>query len=262
MIIATAQSVIGKDIRENGQRIRALMRQAAAEDARLIHFSEGALSGYAKSEIQSWSDVDWGVVEEELASIATLAMQLGIWVVLGCAHQLAPPHLPKNGLYIISDEGEIADRYDKRFLSHSEVNGWYTPGTAPIVFEVDGLRFGCVLCIEVCFPELFAEYEALDVDCMLLSTYSRDPVHGLMARAHAATNCYWLSLSVPAQCSDDLPTMVIGPDGGVIAEAIGSEADLILADIDRNAPRYAIALQHARPWRRRAKSGEIYGHRR
>ena len=48
------------------------------------------------------------------------------------------------------------------------------------------------------FPHLFAEYERLGADCILLSMCSADPRHSLMARAHAATNCYWIGLSSPA----------------------------------------------------------------
>jgi hypothetical protein len=46
----------------------------------------------------------------------------------------------------------------------------YTPGATPITFEVDGVRFGCSLGIEVHLPEIFIEYERLDVDCVLFSS--------------------------------------------------------------------------------------------
>ncbi|MFB7512946.1 hypothetical protein [Streptomyces sp. NPDC056144] len=35
--------------------------------------------------------------------------------------------------------------------------------------DVDSIRFGFALCIEANFPELCAEYERLDVGCVLLS---------------------------------------------------------------------------------------------
>lgn len=218
MLIAIAQASITLDVRQNGQHIRTLMEQAAAAKARVVHFSEGALSGYIKSEIRDWQDTNWPLIAEELAAIAAAAARLGLWVVVGCNHRLAPPSWPQNSLYVISDQGAIIARYSKRFCSHTEVTSWYAPGTDPMTFEVDGVRFGCALCIEVCFPELFAEYERLQFDCMMLSSYSRDPAHGLMARAHAATNRYWVSLAVPAQCSSGLPSMLVGPDGRMTAE--------------------------------------------
>ena len=47
-----------------------------------------------------------------------------------------------------------------------------------MAFDVDRIRFGCVLCIEACFPPLFAEYERMQVDCVLLSSYPRHPFMG------------------------------------------------------------------------------------
>jgi len=45
-LIATAQSTISVDVNANGEEIRRLMREASGAAAQLIHFPEGALSGY------------------------------------------------------------------------------------------------------------------------------------------------------------------------------------------------------------------------
>ena len=258
MRVAVAQSRIVADVRQNGRHVRSLMEQAAAAGARLVQFPEGALSGYVKAQIKAWDAVDWAAVEDELAATAELAHRLGIWTVLGCNQRLAPPLRPHNSLLVISDQGRVAARYSKRFCSHTEVTSWYTPGVDPVTFEVDGIRFGCALCIEVCFPELFAEYERLGADCVLLSSYSEDPVHGLMARAHAATNGFWIGLSTPAQSSHGLPSTLVGPDGSLVAECAAGHPDLTIGTLDRGAPQFTVALRLARPWRARARSGEIY----
>ena len=57
--IASVQSYISADVRENGQEIRRLMQHARAEGAAIAHFPEGAMSGYTKSQIKSWDHVDW-----------------------------------------------------------------------------------------------------------------------------------------------------------------------------------------------------------
>jgi predicted amidohydrolase len=105
-------------------------------------------------------------------------------------------------------------------------------GTAPLTFEVDGFRFGCAICIEVNFPTLFAEYEALGVDCMLLSAYPVDAIFRTKARAHAAINATWVSLSVPAQVAHLVRPGLIGPDGEDLTVAQDG-ADLVVADLDR-----------------------------
>src|SRR3954453_23055844 len=170
--IAVAQSQISADVRENGREIRDLMRRAHAEGAAIIHFPEGAMSGCSKAQIKDWDRVDWGLLVDELESVAERARDLGLWVVVGCSHRLTPPHRPHNSLYVISGRGEVATRYDKRYLSHTEITGWHTPGRGPCVFDVDGWRSGCALCIEVQFPEVFREYADLGVDCVLFSAYA------------------------------------------------------------------------------------------
>jgi hypothetical protein len=66
LTIATAQSFISKDVRENGLEIRRLMKLASQAGARLIHFPEGAMSGYAKRQIKNWEEVDWKLLRGEL----------------------------------------------------------------------------------------------------------------------------------------------------------------------------------------------------
>ncbi|MFE0757844.1 carbon-nitrogen hydrolase family protein [Inquilinus sp. NPDC058860] len=261
--IAVAQSRIDRDVRANGREIRGLMRQAAAGGARLVQFPEGAASGYAKSEVTAWDGIDWPALREELEETAALAGSLGLWVALGSAHPLTPPHRPHNSLYVISDTGALAGRYDKRRCSHTEITGWFSPGAAPLTFAVDGFTFGCALCIENVFPEVFVEYEALGVDAVLVSAYSRDPVFGALARGHAAATCLWIALANPARCSRELSAALVGPNGHVLAEAgRDGESGLVFGTLDRADPAFAVALEKARPWRRTARLGGIYESRR
>jgi len=261
MFIATAQSPISADVRSNGRFVRELMQDARDKKARIVHFAEGALSGYSKSEVRDWTAFDWAAIREELAHVASHAKKLGIWVVLGCSHRLSEPHRPHNSLYVISDAGAVIGRYDKRFCSNNEINNWYSPGFEPMMFSLDGFKFGCALCIEVVFPEVFTEYERHDVDCVFFSAYSSDPRYGTMLRGHAAINCLWISMSTPAQCGSTLPSGLIGPDGEFfsVCDATG----LPTVTIGRlEKANYEIALTKARPWRRTAREGSIYRSRR
>lgn len=74
-------------------------------------------------------------MREEAEAVADLAGELGLWTVFGSIHRLSGANRPHNSRYVVSDQGELVGRYDL-----------YTPGVAPLVFEVDGFRFGCVLC--------------------------------------------------------------------------------------------------------------------
>lgn len=260
--IATAQSEVTTDARANGRSVRSLMHQAAHAGARLIHFPEGAASGYpsgaGKQDLADWN-VDWTALREELEETAALARQLGLWVVLGSNRPLTPPHRPHNSLYVIADTGEAAGRYDKRLLSPSELRDWYAPGRQPFVFELDGFRFGCALCIEIQFSEVFLEYDALSVDCVLFSSFSRDEMFAVQAQGHAACNNLWISFAVPAQCSDAAASGLINPDGRWASRCLpNGEASIACNDLDRAAEALKVPLAFARPWRAQAREGEIY----
>ncbi|MGY0459886.1 carbon-nitrogen hydrolase family protein [Kitasatospora sp. cg17-2] len=272
--LAVAQSTVPEDptdrgaLRAAGQEIRALMVEAAGAGARLVQFPEGAITypskhvmaiGPAGGRVPAdWSRAAWDVLREEAESIAALAGKLGLWTVFGSIHPLTPPNRPHNSLYVVSDLGRPVARYDKRYLSHTEVSFLYSPGQQPLVVEVDGLRFGFALCIEANFPEVFAEYERLDVDCVLLSVMVDDAPRARVAQAYGTLHNYWLGYAVPAQFSATVPAGIVAPGGRWLARcpADGRPA-LAVADIDLDSPDEDItmAVRHARPWRRSARAG-------
>ncbi|OCP19683.1 MULTISPECIES: carbon-nitrogen hydrolase family protein [unclassified Ensifer] len=262
MKIAAAQTVVSKDLSENADTIRQILSDAASEGVRLVSFCEGALSGYSKAQItdpDDWLSFDWRTQEAELRSIANLCGKLGIFAVVGGAHMLSATGRPHNSLYIFSAAGELLTRYDKRFLSNSEVNDWYTPGTDPIVFEADGYRFGCAVCMESQFPEVFSEYERLAADVVLFSSYGIPEHFQIALRAHAGLNCLWISAATPAQKAPKGPAGIIGPDGKWSALCVASTTSCYVAAVlDRDNPAYDIPLQKARPWRKQARLGDIY----
>lgn len=256
--IATAQTRISADVRTNSILIQKQMRKASKSGARLIHFPEGALSGYVKNQIFDWEKVDWKLNKLELEKIARLAGELKIWTILGSNHKLSHPNRPHNSLYVISDTGEICTRYDKRFISNSELSHWYTPGAEPVVFEVDGFKFGLAICIEINFAEIFMQYEKLGVDCMLCSSYSEILNFGVIAHGHAAMNCYWFSLSVPANVSKVQPSIMIGPDGKSLKSCRKGQSGMIITMIDPLNPGLNKALNRSRPWRKKARTKDFY----
>ena len=262
MKIAAAQTFVSADITANGNAIRAMISSAAAEGVRLVNFCEGALSGYAKMQIlkqEDWQSFDWTTHQAQLRAIADLCGQLRIFAVIGGAHRLDDGYPPHNSLYVFSDTGSLLTRYDKRYLSNSEIDGWYTPGNKPITFEVDGYRFGCAICIESQFQEVFSEYEHLGVDAVLFSSYGLPTRFQIALRAHAGLNCLWINAATPAQRAAQRPAGILGPDGKWIAQCQERpEPGFAVTVLNRDDPVYNIPLQKARPWRVRARQGDIY----
>jgi predicted amidohydrolase len=231
--------------------------------ARVVHFPEGATCCPRKQAMSAtgeqagpadWTRLDAGLLRAELSAISELARELRLWTVLGSVHPLSAPNRPHNSLYVISDDGRLQTRYDERFLSATKLSYLYTPGSAPVTFTVDGVRFGCALGIEAHFPEVFAEYERLDADCVLFSTHGAGtPVNpgpmALEACGHAAANSFWVSYSVVAADAVNAPAGIAAPSGEWAARCQAEAVPaLALADVDP-------AETLARPWRRRARSG-------
>jgi predicted amidohydrolase len=281
--MATAQVVVredprdGSQLRQSGRDVRELMRQARGAGARIIHFPEGAtcsphkriMSATGPAEVgpADWDRADWPVLRQELAAIARLAGELRLWTVLGSVHPLTPPHRPHNSMYVISDRGELITRYDERLLSNTKLSHLYTPGSGPVTFEVDGLRFGCAVGIEVHFPEVFAEYERLDVDGVLFSstgpgqTSDGAAAFATEAQAHAAANSLWVSFAMSAQHSAAAPAGIIAPDGRWAARCPGHGRPAVaIADLDNQPESIDIAVARARPWRRLARAGIYDAH--
>lgn len=244
-----------------GRGIRQLMSQAHEQGARLIHFCEGAICAPHKRVMSSspgtvaeadWTRFDWDAQQGELRAIAGHAASLKLWTAVGAVHRLTAPHRPHNSLYVIDDHGRVITRYDERMLSNTKVSYMYTPGTSPITFDVDGVRFGCALGMESAYPELFLDYERAGVHCVLLSTQGPGAAFALQAQGHASSNSYWISYATCAADAHAAPSGIIGPDGTWPARCAPADASAVaLAGIDREHESLA------RPWRRTAR-GDLH----
>jgi predicted amidohydrolase len=268
--IAVAQSTVHEDptnavlLRESGAEVRRLMRQAAESGARLIHFTEGAICFPSKrvmSELgpgeigaSDWSKAQWAVLEDELERTAALSGMLGIWTVIPSVHRLPAPSRPHNSMYVVSDQGKVVARYDERALSTTKITWMYAPGRQPVTFDVDGYRFGLALGLDVLFPELFTEYDQLDVDAVLVS-YSTSGLSGqepvkTKTRGCAAANTYWISLAVPANSSAGVVSGVIDPHGNCAVEGPADSTPAIaVTDLHR-----ADASRIGRDFQRRTRA--------
>ena len=168
MTVAAAQLPLLPDpgdtsqIRASGDAVRALMQQANACGAGLVHFPEGALISPGKRVMSStgpdnlgpadWDRADWAGLGRELDEIVRLAGRLRLWTVVGGIHRSAPGARPGNCLFVISSRGRLIGRYDERMLSKTKSTLMYTAGRDPLAFTASGVRFGCALAMETHYP--------------------------------------------------------------------------------------------------------------
>jgi predicted amidohydrolase len=253
-------------LRRAGDRLRQVLRSAAAAGARVVHLPEGATCFPGKRVLSStgpdvvgpadWDRVAWAVLDAELAETAALAGRLGIWAVFGSTHRLSGDNRPHNCLYVVADDGRVRTRYDERYLSHTKAQWMYSPGRAPVVVEVDGWRLGLALGVEAHFPEVFAEYDRLDVDAVLFSSTGDGgfdaTTFAVEAAGHAAVHGFWVGFAVPPQTGDAGRAGVVAPGGRWVGRVGADGGDgVVVVDLDRTDPDVAVARTLARPWRRR-----------
>jgi deaminated glutathione amidase len=287
--VATCQFPVGSDVGANLTHIKRQMSIASRRGARVAHFPEAAISGYAGVDLENFDGMDWNRLRHATEDVAEHARRLGIWAVLGSAHPLSDGHKPHNSLYIIDDRGAIVDRYDKRFCGgdSSERNGdlaHYTPGNHPSVWTIDGVRCGALICYDYRFPELYREYKRRGVQAMFHSfhaahasperiaeigahigqslqrwnpaathTYPGITMPATMTAA-AASNHVWISCPNSSTPEILWPAFFVRADGITLGRLRRNTAGVLISTVDTDEDLY----DSTAPWRDRAMAGTLH----
>jgi predicted amidohydrolase len=258
--LATCQFPVSGDVAANAEWVRKQMRQAKDQGAHLVHFPECALSGYAGVDHKSLDDFDWDLLRTETESVLALARELKLWVVVGSTHRLSAGHKPLNSLYVVSPEGKIVDRYDKRFCTGGDLKH-FSPGDHFVTFEVKGVRCGLLICYDIRFPELYRQCCKQGVRLILHSFYNARQKKGSIhpkimpptAQARAATN--GLFVSINNSCApESWPSHFITPDGLVAAKLVLNRPGVMVNVVDTKKKYY----DASRPYRLDAIGGKLH----
>ena len=243
--IATCQFAVGVSVERNSQAICGLLRKAKKAKADIVHFSECALSGYVGTDFPNFDGYDWGLLKEETQKIMALASELRLWVVLGSTHGLTEPNKPHNSLYLISPQGKIVDRYDKRFCTPGDLRRM-TPGNRFLNFTVNGVKCSLLICFDLRFPEIYRRLYEQKVNCIFQSFYNarqKGPsVHTHIMRqtmqCRAATNHFWVSMSNSSGYYSPYPSCFIQPDGKIVRQLRQNRPGLMVNKIDLSRKFY------------------------
>ena len=285
--IATSQFPVSVDIEKNKFHIIRQIKEGASNGADVIHFPESSLSGHAGIDFDSFENYDWTLLKSATLEIMAAAKAFSIWVILGSAHRLTNPNKPHVCLYIINDEGEIVDRYDKMFCAGScdeddEELKHYTPGRDFCNFEIKGVTCGVQICHEYRYPELYREHKKKGVQLMFHSFHAGNmtplrqeametqvgkALHHLNSgktlpeitmpatmTSYAANNYMWISCSNTSGVESCWTSFVVRPDGVTIGKLQKNETSLLITEIDTAAKYYDSTLA----WRQRAMDGQYH----
>jgi len=227
---------IGADLALFEAQASRLLREAAGAD--LLAFPEVHLFGASSPDPETRAaelraaavDLDGPLV----AGLRAIAARLGAWLVPGTLVERAPDGGIYNTAIVLTPEGEIAGIYRKIFP-------WrpfepYRPGGQFTVVDIPGrCRLGLSICYDAWFPELtrhLAWYGA-DVVLNLVKTTSDDREQEVvLARANSIVNQVF---TVSVNCAGPEGrgrSLIVDPEGGVLAESPDREQTLLTVDLD------------------------------
>ncbi len=271
--IASCQFPVAADISFNRDQILAQVQQAASQGARVIHFSEAALSGYAGVDFPDISHLDWEQLRTASKAIMEAAARQGVWVLLGSTHPLSNDHRPHNSVYVINDQGAIVERYDKRFCTGRVEPACeldllhYSPGNHATVFDVDGYRCGVLICYDYRFPELYRDLKRRGVEIVFQSFHNArrsqadheagniwESVVPATMICRAATNHFWISATNSAARYSSWGNFFTLPNGALAGQLPPHETGILFTDIDPQDDYWDAAA----PWRDRSIQGQLH----
>jgi deaminated glutathione amidase len=221
--VASCQFPVSGDANSNAEYIKKYIRQAAENKADVIQFCEGALSGYAGCNFSSFEGYDWNALRGRTHEIMSLAKQCHIWVILGSSHYIAEDVKPTNCLYIISDQGEIVERYDKSMCTPTDLK-YYTPGDRRVTVTLKGIKCGFLICYDICYPAMYNVYKHMDVELMFHSFHNAsydgpnilDEIKPAWIRARAADYQMWVVATNSSAKHSCWATCIASPAGAVV----------------------------------------------
>lgn len=236
--IASCQFPVSSNIAENLRWIEKQMIEAKLKKADIVHFPECALSGYAGVDMKTLDGFNWNELHRATDSVLTLAKKLKLWLVLGSMHKLSGDNKPHNSQYLINSNGEVVDRYDKRFCTEGDLE-FFTPGDHFVTFNLNGIECGLLICFDLRFPELYREYRKLGADLIFQSFHNarqgKGSIHPvimhLTAQAHAGINHFYMSLT-NSSSPESWPCYFITPDGLVKNKLDLNIPGVLISDID------------------------------
>jgi predicted amidohydrolase len=120
-----------------------------------------------------------------------------------------------------------------------------SPGDHFVLFKINGVHCGLLICYDVRFPELYREYRKLGCDVIFQSFYNaradKGSIHPIImpvsAQAHAATNYFYMSLT-NSSAPESWPCQFITPDGLVQNKLPANVPGVLISEIDLSEKYY------------------------
>ena len=240
LALAQINSTVG-DLEGNARRIRAAMEAAAAAGAQLLLLPEMAITGYPPEDLL----LKPNFVAQAQCVLDDLAAQCrGLTAVVGTvARSPSSGDDLFNAAAVISD-GKIRATYYKMHLPNYAVFDearYFRAGKRPMLLRLGGTAVGLSVCEDIWYGSGPAEAECL-AGAEVIVNISASPYHmgkpaerERMLRTRASDNLAAVAFCNLVGGQDELvfdgSSLIIGPDGEVIARGRQFAEDLVVADL-------------------------------
>ena len=238
LALAQINPLLGS-VEANISKIKLLSEQAQ-ERAHMVIFPELALCGYPPEDLL----LRYDFIERCMLSLEELvefSKNLSSVLVFGMPYYDGDLY---NALVVVA-EGKILGVYKKTFLPNYSVfdeKRYFRSGREPLVVEIGGVKVGFSVCEDIWHPDGWERFYALS-GCEVLVNINASPYYKgkyefkeNFLRARAQDNIAYVVYVNMVGGQDELVfdgrSMVIDPEGKVIARAKAFEEDLLFVSIE------------------------------
>ena len=195
---------------------------------------------YAKTKEQMQQSVE-KYTQALLKKASETAKRCNAIVFVSCIHETEAGL--RNGTIAFGRDGKQVGTYHKQHLVNSEMYTYeldkdYTwESSEPTIIEIEGIRFGFLICYDAYFYEAFANTARFDPDVVVACSHQRSDSHDALRTMHKFlaynTNTYVIrsSVSMGENAGVGGTSMIIAPDGTILADMEG-KVGMATAEID------------------------------
>ncbi len=240
--VACAQIEVSDDTALACEKIADAMADAAGRGARLVVFPECALGGYYPNEWREGARAPcWEAIEAGLGCVQRLCRRHRVAAVVGALRRAGGRIY--NSAFAVGRDGKVLAVYDKIHLtgmrSGRDDAGFFFRGRSLPVFRTDGIGAGMQICMDFRFPEPYRilRRKGASLVCQPTCVSGRSGLwkSGIL-QAHvvsrAAENEFFVALCNSAGPFQNMPSLIAGPDGDLLACAPLDEETVICAEVD------------------------------
>jgi predicted amidohydrolase len=216
----------------NRHKAADLINEAADNGARLLVLPEFWPAGFEPQQVLSHAET---MRDATVTLLRQLAKQRRVFIIGGSRAEKRDGRL-YNTVVAIDEGGEIAAKYRKVHLPPQDEENIFSPGDEWTLTECAGLRLGFLNCYDIYFPEFARNLALRGAQLLALPVLFAERVAEarLLARARALENGCFVIMANQAQDMAAGQSLIISPDGCILAEA-GAGETVLMGELDINS---------------------------